>query len=497
MYLSCSFRSFFHRGVISAAKEIDLENKDLQGVQTSMTIQSIQSEVILDTALVEALRASVEGEVLEPAQPGYDEARKLANARFDRYPALIVRCQSSHDVIQAVRFARAHELPIAVRSGGHSITGLSAYDDAVMVDLQPMTKIDLDAVSGVARVQMGVTNGMLVHSLGSRGFATTTGTCATVGMGGSTLGGGIGWLMGRFGMTIDNVLAFELVTAEGELIVANDEENPDLFWALRGGGGNFGIVTSVVYKVHPLSEVYAGLLIFPLVYGQAVLRSYRDIVMNAPDELIAHANIATIPDMGEVIMIAACYSGDDFEAGERLLAPLRQAATPIVDAIGPRSYVEFYMMATPVLPPNWKSFDTAYSLTQPTDAALDELLAISQKRSLTDGMAIHLVQGAATRVAPNATAFALREAHLSVANVGMWLEGEGEANIAWAREACERMQPYASKGVYVNFHGDDESEDELQAAYRANYQRLAEIKARYDRYNIFHLNRNIRPLSGK
>lgn len=456
-------------------------------------IQSIQSEVILDTALVEALRASVQGEVLEPAQPGYDEARRLANARFDRYPALIVRCQNSQDVIQAVRFARAHELPIAVRSGGHSLAGLSAYDDVVMVDLQPMTKIDLDAVSGVARVEMGVTNGLLVQSLAAHGFATTTGTCASVGMGGSTLGGGIGWLMGRFGMTIDNVLAFELVTAEGELIVANDEENPDLFWALRGGGGNFGIVTSVVYKVHRLSQVYAGLLIFPLAQGQAVLRTYRDIVMSAPDELIAHANLATVPQMGEVIMVAACYSGEDLQAGERLLAPLRQAATPMIDLVAERSYLEFYMMATPPLPPNWKSFDSAYSLTQPTDAALDELLAISQKRSPTDGIAIHLVQGAATRVDPSVTAFALREAHLSVANVGMWLEGDGQANIAWAREAYERMLPYASKGVYVNFHGDDEGEDELQATYRANYQRLAEIKKRYDRYNIFQLNRNIRP----
>lgn len=458
-----------------------------------MIIEPTQSEVILDTALVEALRASVEGEVLEPSQPGYDEARKLANARFDRSPALIVRCQTTQDVVQAVRFARAHELPIAVRSGGHSLTGVSSVDGAVMVDLQPMTKIDLDAISGVARVQMGVTNGMLVQTLGAQGFATTTGTCTSVGMGGSTLGGGIGWLMGRFGMTIDNVLAFELVTAEGQVIVANDEENPDLFWALRGGGGNFGIVTSVVYKVHRLSQVYAGLLIYPLAHGQAVLRSYRDIAMNAPDELIAHVTITTIPDMGEIILVAACYSGDDFQAAEQLLAPLRQAATPIVDALGPRSYVEYYMMASPVLPPNWRSFDTAYSLTQPSDAALDEILAISQERSPADCIVIHLIQGAATRVDPTATAFALREAHLSIANVGMWVEGDGAANIAWAREALERMQPYASKGLYVNFHGEDENENDLIAAYRTNYKRLSEIKARYDRYNIFHLNRNIRP----
>lgn len=462
-----------------------------------MIMQPSQSEAILDTALVEALRASVEGEVLEPGQPAYDEARKLANARFDRHPALIVRCQTTQDVVTAVRFARAHELPIAVRSGGHSLSGLSAYDGALMVDLQPMNKIDLDAVSGVARVQMGVTNGMLVQGLGARGFATTTGTCASVGMGGSTLGGGIGWLMGRFGMTIDNVLAFELVTAEGEVIVANDEENPDLFWALRGGGGNFGIVTSIVYKVYQLSQVYAGLLIYPLAHGQAVLRSYRDIVMNAPDELIAHSTITTIPDMGEIILVAACYSGDDFQAAERLLAPLRQAAPPIVDLLGPRSYTEFYMMASPVLPANWKSFDTAYSLSQPSDAALDEIFAISQQRSPSDCIIIHLIQGAATRVEPSATAFALREPHLSIANVGLWVQGDGAANIAWARAAYERMLPFADKGVYVNFQGDDANEESLRAAYRSNYQRLAEIKARYDRYNIFQLNRNILPTSHK
>jgi len=312
-------------------------------------------------------------------------------------------------------------------------------------------------------------------------------------MGGSTLGGGIGWLMGRFGATVDNVLAFEIVTAEGQLITASADEHPDLFWALRGGGGNFGVVTEITYRLHQLGPVLGGVTIFHLATAPLVLRLYRELTNTAPDELMAHTVMADVPDFGPAMIVQAVYSGTDRAEGQRLLAPLRRFGPPAIDLIDTRSYADLYMMLTPPIPPGAMYHDTAYTLKQPSDAALDDLLATAQERpSPLTFVNVHQFHGVAARVAPDTTALALREPHFAIVNIGMWLEGTGQAETTWTANAKARMARHASSGLYVNFLGE-EGEDAVRASYRSNYDRLAVIKAAYDPDNIFHRNQNIKP----
>jgi hypothetical protein len=459
-----------------------------------MTTALILSTMLIDSTALMTLQRRLDGELLQLGDIGYEAARRLANHRFDRRPAVIVRCRSAQDVAHAVGFAREHGLEISVRSGGHSVPGHSVGEGGMMIDLSQMRQIDIDPAQRVARVQPGATNGELVLAAQAYGLATTTGTCATVGMGGSTLGGGIGWLMGRFGATIDNVLALEVVTADGHIRTVSADEHPDLFWALRGGGGNFGVVTNITYRLHPLGPILGGMLIFPLAAAPLTLRTYRDVTGSAPDELLAHAVLTTVPDFGPALIIQAIYSGENLAEGERVLAPLR-GCVPALDLIARRSYSEAYMMLTPPLPPAAAWHDTAYTLRQPSDAALDDLAATAFERpSPLTVVNIHQFHGAATRVAPDATALALREQHYAIANIGMWLEGTGEAETTWALNAEARMARHASPGVYVNFLGN-QGEGAVRDAYRANYDRLAAIKARYDPENIFRRNQNITPFT--
>lgn len=454
----------------------------------------ISSAAQIDTIALAALQRRMRGDLLTAGASGYDAARRIVNGRYDRRPALIARCHDAGDVSQAVIFAREHDLPIAVRSGGHSVPGHSAIDGGMLIDLSTMRKIDVAADGRSAQVGPGVTNGELVRGLAAHGLATTSGTCASVGMGGSTLGGGIGWLMGRFGATVDNLLACELVTADGEIITASASERPRLFWGLRGGGGNFGIVTRFVVRAHRLGQVLGGMLVYPLAAAPAVLRQYYDLTAGAPDELIAHALMATVPDLGPALIIQAVYSGEDLAEGERVLAPLRGFGSPLADLIAPRSYAEAYMMLTPPEIPGMSSHDTAYTLRAPvSEAAIAAQVECALERGSPFSLInIHQFHGAATRVAADATAFALREPHYSVLNIGAYCEGDGAPEAAWAAAALARMAPFASPGVYVNFLGD-EGDDALRAAYRANYARLAALKAEYDPQNIFCRNQNIRP----
>jgi FAD/FMN-containing dehydrogenase len=458
-----------------------------------VTTDTIHSEIAIDLLAVATLQRRMQGELLTPEMAGYDKARRLVNPRFDRRPALIARCRTSQDVAAAVLFARDHDLEIAIRSGGHSVPGHSVGEGVMMIDLSPMKAIDIDPTRRIARVQPAVTNGELVVATQAYGLSTTTGTCATVGMGGSTLGGGIGWLMGRFGATVDNVLAFEVVTAEGQVITASAEQHPELFWALRGGGGNFGVVTEITYRLHPLGPVFGGMALFHLPAAPLALRMYRELTRTAPDELMAHAVLADVPDFGPAMIVQAVYSGENLAEGERLLAPLRRFGPPAVDLIDTRSYADLYMMLTPPIPPGASWADTAYSLAQPSDAALDDLVVTAQERpSPLAIINIHQFHGAATRIAPDATALALREPHFEVVNIGMWTAGTGEAETIWTWSAKARMAPHAGSGVYVNFLGE-EGEGAIRASYRGNYARLMAIKADYDPDNIFRRNQNIKP----
>ncbi|HET9223685.1 MAG TPA: FAD-binding oxidoreductase, partial [Roseiflexaceae bacterium] len=344
-----------------------------------MTIEAFRDVSAIDPIAVSALRRHMRGELLTPETTGYATARRLVNMHHDGHPALIARCRTSQDVAAAVAFAREHDLEIAVRSGGHSIPGHSVVDGGMMIDFSQMKAIGIYPTRRIAQVQPGVTNGELVLATQAHGLATTTGTCATIGMGGSTLGGGIGWLMGRFGATVDNVLAFELVTADGKLITASAEQHPDLFWALRGGGGNFGVVTEISYRLHQLGPVFGGMAIFHQANAPLALRMYRELTLGAPDELMAHAVMADVPNFGPAMLVQAVYSGADLAEGERLLAPLRRFGPPAIDLIDTRSYADLYMMLTPPIPPGAMWHDTAYSLKRPSDAALDDLAATAQE----------------------------------------------------------------------------------------------------------------------
>lgn len=454
---------------------------------------TIEVAPVLDRLAIAELQHAVAGTVLTAGHAEYDSARRLVNAYFDAYPTLIVRCQTAYDVAAAVVFAREYDLEIAVRSGGHSVSGFSTVNGGILIDLSQMKNIEINPQACIAHIQPGATNGDVVLATQAYGLATTTGTCASVGMGGSTLGGGIGWLMGRFGATVDNVLAFEVVTADGEILTANAQQHPDLFWALRGGGGNFGIVTNITYKLHALGKVFGGMLVFHQAAATLVLRMYRELTANAPDELLAHAVLTTVPDFGPAIIIQAVYSGENLEEGERLLAALRGFGPPAIDTVGVHSYADLYMMFSPPEMPGAQWHETAYSLVQPGDEALDTIVAIAQSSPTPFTLInLHRVHGAATRVAPDATAFALREPHYAVLNGAGWFEGNGLVEKGWVEAARQRMRPYAHAGLYSNFL-TDEGEQGIRESYRSNYQRLAWIKAKYDSENIFHRNVNIKP----
>lgn len=433
------------------------------------------------------------GEIFRPGDPGYDQARRLWNGAVDKYPALIARCRTGQDVAQAVTFARRHHLPVSVRSGGHNTTGLALIDDGLVIDLSQMKQVTVDPARRIARAEPGLTLGEFVRATEPYGLVTTTGTCSGNGLGGATLGGGIGWLMGKYGLIIDNVRAFELVTAAGQLLTVSAAENADLFWGLRGGGGNFGIVTAIEYQLHPVGQVLAGMVIHPLANAQTVMRFYRDFSSAAPDELTIYAVLATLPELGPAIMLIACYCGENLAEGERLLAPLRQFGPPLVDMIKPMAYSELLALLDPAAPDGRHYHDTAYSLKQPGDEALESLIACAQAiTSPFTAIVIHHVHGAAARVPAGETAFALRETHYAIVNAAGWEEGEGAVHIAWAEESLARMQPFASRGLYVNFMGH-EGEAAIRDAYRANYERLVALKSKYDPTNFFCFNQNIKP----
>lgn len=413
-----------------------------------MTITRTATGRLLDPIALSALRRRFVGELLTPDTPAYGSARRLANARLDRRPALIARAHNPQDVAAAVIFAREHGLPIAVCSRGHSVPGHSTGEGALLIDLSQLKQLSVAPDRRSARVQPGVTNGELVLALGDRGLATTTGTSASVGVGGSACGGGIGWLTGRFGATVDNVLAFEIVTADGQIRTASADKDPDLFWALRGGA-NFGVVTNITYRLHPLGPVLGGTAVFPLAAAPLALRMYRQLIAGAPDGLLAHVEIADAPEIGPALSLKAVYSGADLAAGEGLLAPIRRFGPPAIDRIARRSYAEAYTLLAPALPPGAAWSETAYTLRQLSDAALDDLVATAFERpSALSRIAISQFHGAAARVAPGATGLALRGGHLSVVNVGMWLEGSGEAETTWTWRAKARMAPYASPSLH-------------------------------------------------
>ncbi len=441
---------------------------------------------------LEAFRASLRGKLICPHDRGYESARRVWNGMIDRYPALIIRCVNRTDVTRAVEFARLQDLPVAVRAGGHSVSGQSVCDEGIVIDLSQMKGIRVDPMTCTVRAEAGLTLAEFVREIQPFGLLTTTGTVAGTGLAGLTLGGGLGWLMGKYGLTIDNVLAVDIVTADGQVKRASETSHPDLFWGVRGGGGNFGIVTAFEFQLHPVGLVLAGKAVYPMSRAREVLRFYREYTSSVPDELTAYACLMTTPDGVPAIAINLCFCGSLGE-GERLVEPVRKFGAPLRDLIRPKSYLKLIAQADAGAPEGRHYYEQARTLTDLSDEAIETIAdAGAACTSPSSLILIQHVHGAASCVNPTATAFALREESYVISVLAAWDGGEAQQHVAWARACCKALSRYAASGIYVNFLGN-EGEERVRAAYGANYERLVALKNTYDPTNFFSRNQNIRP----
>jgi FAD/FMN-containing dehydrogenase len=465
-----------------------------------MTIHDIP---ILAEGSIAELEQALRGRLVRTTDPDYDATRAIWNGAHDRYPALIVQATGAADVIRALEFARSEELVVAVRGGGHSIPGHSSVDGGLVVDLSPMQGIHVDAQRRIARAQPGVTWSSFDHETQSFGLATTGGLVSSTGIAGLTLGGGIGWLMRRHGLSADNLLAADVVTAEGHLVRASADENPELFWGLRGGGGNFGVVTEFEYQLHPVGPmVTAGAVFYPGDKAGEVLRAYRDWAPGAPDELTTLVNLLTGPPAPflpeewhgrPLVAVIGMHVGSP-DAAERDLQPLRGIATPVADLFGPMPYVAMQSLIDPLWGPGAHSYMKAGYLRGLDDQAIDALVA--QHASVTSPKTeIHIQQlgGAVARVAPDATAFGDRSAPfiLNIVAGTFTADGYDEA-VDWAQATHAAVAPALTGGTYVNFLSS-EGDARVRAAYGPAYERLAALKDEYDPTNLFSLNQNVKP----
>jgi hypothetical protein len=453
-----------------------------------MTLSSAVSRSALD-----ALGAHLQGRLVRPEDADYDAVRTVFNGMIDRRPVAIVRCADHGDVARGIAFAREHDLVLSVRGGGHSVAGNAVCDGGIMLDLSPLRRLQVDPVGRTARAGAGLTLGELDRGTQEHGLATPLGVMSGTGIAGLTLGGGLGWLNGRYGLACDNLVAAEVVTADGDLLHVGPEEHPDLHWALRGGGGNFGVVTQFSYRLHPVGPVLAGGLAYPWARAEDVLRFHDDLLRTAPDELSTAVSLGVDPTGQPSVGIAVCWCGEP-DAGERVLAPLRAVGPPLADTIGTTSYVAWQSAPDVGFPTgrlhHWKS---GY-LRQLTAAAVDTLLEhVPRMPSPLSGVGLQHLHGAAGRVAPEATAFPHRADQYDFLVLSQWEDPEESGrNVAWTRGLFEAMTPHLQDAVYVNNLGT-EGPDRVRAAYGANLPRLAAVKRTYDPANVFRLNQNIGP----
>ena len=468
------------------------------------TIRTLSGrDISLPGETVEELRVALRGRLLAPASPGYDDARAIWNAMIDRRPALIARCLDADDVATAVRFAREHSLLISVRGGGHNIAGNAVSDNGFMIDLSAMRTVQVDATRRIARVDAGATLGDFDRAAQAHGLATPLGINSTTGVAGLTLGGGFGWLSRRFGLSSDNLLAADVVTAKGERIRASASENAELFWGLRGGGGNFGIVTSFEFALHAVGPtVLAGLIVHPLADAKDVLRFYREFAPNTPEELAVWAVMRKAPPLPflppewhgkEILVLAACYSGDTAD-GERVLEPLRKFGRPIADVIGPQPFAAWQTILDPLLTPGMRNYWKSHDFLEVSDGLIDILVDFAAR--LPDAhteIAFAQLGGAISRRSNGDTAYARRDAQYLMNVHGRWADATRDnAVVAWARSLFTAAAPFSTGSVYVNFLSTDD-ETRVRAAYGSNYDRLVALKNRYDPTNLFRVNQNIQP----
>ena len=445
------------------------------------------------------------GRLISADHHDYDIARAVWNGAIDRRPRLIARCIGTADVVAAVRYARDHDLEIAIRGGGHNVAGTAVCDDGIVIDLSAMRGVRVDPVDRRAWVQGGALWGDVDQETQAHGLATTGGIVSHTGVAGLTLGGGVGWLMRKHGLTVDNLLAVDVVTADGERLRASGDEHPDLFWALQGGGGNFGVVSAFEFRLHRVGPtVLAGPILWDASDAGEVLRFYREFVRDAPDELGTVVRFGTAPPLAvipehlhwrPVVMVGTCYTGP-IEHGEQRLGPLRAFRTPLLDLVGPAPYVEFQSALDSTVVHGWNYYWKSTHLPELRDDLIDALVehAFSCASPRSYAAMFHL-QGAVSRVAEGATAFGTRQASHAITLDAVWRRGEdfGERDTAWARRFFAALGRYR-EGVYVNFLGGDEDPDRVREAYGDSvYDRLVDVKTTYDPDNVFHHNQNIRP----
>jgi FAD/FMN-containing dehydrogenase len=441
---------------------------------------------------VQSFSARLGGSIIHRGDADYDQARRVWNGMIDRSPAMIVRCHSAADVVAAVNFARDSNLPLAVRGGGHNAAGLALCDDGLVIDLSPMRAVSVDAKQRLARVQGGALWRDLDAATHPHGLATTGGVISSTGVGGLTLGGGLGWLMRKHGLACDNVVAVEIVTADGEVRRASATENPDLFWAVRGGGGNFGVVTTFEFKLHPMTTLYAGMLVYPGPQAPQVLRRYRDLAMAAPDELTLFTGLMTSPDGHPINAVFVAYDGPASK-GEAAIKPLRDLG-PVADQVAEMPYPALNSMLDDGFPHGLQVYWRSDFLEGLPDEALDML--VDRHAAITSPLSALLIEqfgGAVARVPADETAFAQRDALFNLAIISRWADpSTADTHIDWARQTSAAARPFATGGVYVNYLGT-EGADRVRAAYGAKYDRLVALKQKYDPANLFSMNQNIQP----
>ena len=472
-----------------------------------IVVKTIDGKSIsLAAGALDALRGGLRGGLSLPGEAGYDEARTIWNAMIDKRPAAVVRAVGASDVIQTVRLAAQHGLLLSVRGGGHNIAGNAVCDGGLMLDLSRMCSVRVDPVARTARVEPGARLGDLDRETQAFGLATPTGINSTTGVAGLTLGGGFGWLSRTHGLTVDNLLSADVVTAAGNLVRASETDHPDLFWAIRGGGGNFGVVTSFEFRLHPVGpQVIAGLIVHPFSSAREVLGEYRALVAKAPDELCCWAVMRKAPPLPflppavhgtEVLVLALCHAGD-LAAGAAAAAPFRAIGTPIADVVGPTPFAGWQTAFDPLLTAGERNYWKSHDFVEISDGLIDVLLdAVRRLPSPQCEVFIGHLGGAINRVPVEATAYPHRSVEFVMNVHTRWSQPSEDARcVGWARGLYDAAAPFSTGGVYVNFMPDDEAQRVRAGAYGPNYDRLARIKATYDPKNLFRMNQNVPPAS--
>jgi len=464
----------------------------------------MKEQTKLSPEVLNELRSQVRGSVYLPGEDGYDSARTIWNAMIDRRPAVIVRAAGASDVIAGVRFAKKHDLPLAIRGGGHNIAGNAVCDGGIMLDMSGMRSVRIDPVAKTARVEPGATLGDFDREAQAFGLATPLGINSTTGVAGLSLGGGFGWLSRKHGLTIDNILSVDIVTADGSLRHASERENPDLYWAVRGGGGNFGVVTSFQFRLHPVGpEILMGLIVHPFSRAKEILEGYRKVAPKSPPELTTWVVLRKAPPLPflapevhgkEVVILALSYIGD-LEEGRKAVAPIQALGKPHAEVIGPSPFAGWQTAFDPLLTPGSRNYWKSHDFVELSDGSIKTVLEYVQ-RLPTPECEVFLAQmgGAINKVPAQATAYPHRDVEYVMNVHTRWGEPSKDAEcISWAKELFEALAPFATGGVYVNFMPEDETQRVRKGAYGANYERLAQVKEKYDPTNLFRMNQNIKP----